>query len=97
MKCSPGPAPGSVSPPPGVLSCPDLHFLIGSRQCLSSSTMPAEDPRIAAERIKNVIESPIRTDQDRRMDAARHPAEFLPFTQVKPGMPWDLPAYDMYV
>jgi len=50
------------------------------------STMPAEDPRIAAERIKNVIESPIRTDQDRRMDAARRPAEFLPFTQVKPGM-----------
>lgn len=33
-----------------------------------------------------VIENPIRTDQDRRMDAARHPAEFLPFTQVKPGM-----------
>ena len=50
------------------------------------STMPAEDPRIAAERIKSVIESPIRTDQDRRMDAARRPAEFLPFTQVKPGM-----------
>ena len=50
------------------------------------STMPAEDPRIAAERVKSVIESPIRTDQDRRMDAARRPAEFLPFTQVKPGM-----------
>jgi predicted methyltransferase len=48
--------------------------------------MPAEDPRSSAERIKNVIESPIRTDQDRRMDAARRPAEFLPFTQVKPGM-----------
>jgi len=50
------------------------------------STMPAGDPRIAAERTRNVIESPIRTEQDRRMDAARRPAEFLPFTQVKPGM-----------
>jgi predicted methyltransferase len=50
------------------------------------STMPAEDARLAAERNQRVIESPIRTDQDRRMDAARHPAEFLPFTQVKPGM-----------
>jgi predicted methyltransferase len=50
------------------------------------STLPAEDPRIAALRNQSVIESPIRTDQDRRMDAARHPAEFLPFTQVKPGM-----------
>src|SRR5436309_305131 len=50
------------------------------------STLPAEDPRIAALRNQTVIDSPIRTDQDRRMDAARHPAEFLPFTQVKPGM-----------
>jgi predicted methyltransferase len=33
-----------------------------------------------------VIASEIRTDQDRRMDQARKPAEFLPFTQVKPGM-----------
>jgi predicted methyltransferase len=50
------------------------------------STTPAEDPRSIAERSQKVIASPIRTDQDRRMDAARHPAEFLPFTQVKPGM-----------
>ena len=34
------------------------------------SAVPAGDPRTAA---LNVIESPIRTDQDRRMDAARHP------------------------
>ena len=49
-------------------------------------TMPAEEPRVAAERNQIVIENPIRTDQDRRMDAARHPAEFLPFTKVRPGM-----------
>jgi len=48
--------------------------------------MPAADPRTDAERNSIVIESSIRTDQDRRMDAARHPAEFLPFTKVKPGM-----------
>jgi len=50
------------------------------------ATAPAEDPGVAAQRYRNVIESPVRTDQDRRMDATRHPAEFLPFTQVKPGM-----------
>lgn len=50
------------------------------------STTLADDPRIAAERSQKVIASPLRTDQDRRMDAARHPAEFIPFTQVKPGM-----------
>lgn len=49
-------------------------------------TIPAEDPRTAAQRNQDVIESSIRTEQDRRMDAARHPMEFLPFTQVKPGM-----------
>lgn len=32
------------------------------------------------------IASPIRTDQDRKMDASRHPAQFLPFAQVRPGM-----------
>ena len=35
---------------------------------------------------QQVIVSPIRTDQDRRTEAARHPAEFLPFTQVRSGM-----------
>ena len=47
--------------------------------------MPPTDSQSAA-RYDAVITSPIRTDQDRRMDAARHPAEFLPFTQVRPGM-----------
>jgi predicted methyltransferase len=53
---------------------------------LGCATAPKEDPRAAAERYQKVIDSPIRTDQDRRMDASRHPAEFLPFTQVRPGM-----------
>src|SRR5213075_2656494 len=63
------------------------HVLVGFLFAFSGcSTMPAADPRIDAERNRIVIESSIRTDQDRRMDAARHPAEFLPFTKVKPGM-----------
>ena len=45
------------------------------------STAPADNPRAAAERAQAVIASPIRTDQDRRMDASRRPAEFLPFTR----------------
>ena len=48
--------------------------------------MSAGDARAATERNQMAIESSIRTDQDRRMDAARHPAEFLAFAQVKPGM-----------
>jgi predicted methyltransferase len=53
---------------------------------IGCATTPAEDPRAATERYQKVVASPVRTDQDRRMDPARHPAEFLPFTQVKPGM-----------
>ena len=50
------------------------------------ATTPAEDPRAATERYQKVVASSIRTDQDRRMDASRHPVEFLPFTQAKPGI-----------
>ena len=47
---------------------------------------PVEDQRAAATRYQAVIASPVRTDADRRTDAARHPAEFLAFAQVGPGM-----------
>jgi predicted methyltransferase len=50
------------------------------------ATAPTEDPRAAAERYQAAIASPVRTDQDRRMDASRRPEEFLPFTQARPGM-----------
>ena len=58
-----------------------LMFALGG-----CSTTPADDTRAAAARAQNVIASPVRTDQDRRMDASRNPAAFIPFTQVKPGM-----------
>ena len=50
------------------------------------ATTAVEDPRAAATRYQAVIASPVRTDADRRTDAARRPTEFLPFTQVAPGM-----------
>jgi predicted methyltransferase len=60
-----------------------LGALSGLGGC--ATTAPV-DPRAATERNETIIASPLRTDQDRRMDAARHPAEFLPFTQARPGM-----------
>jgi predicted methyltransferase len=44
------------------------------------------DSRDGASRYAAVIASPLRTDQDRQMDAERKPADFLPFTKVAPGM-----------
>lgn len=50
------------------------------------ATTSVDDPSGPGTTYRNVIASPIRTDQDRRMDAERHPAQFLEFAQVKPGM-----------
>ena len=47
---------------------------------------PTEDSRAAADRIAQIVANPIRTEQDRKIDAARHPGDFLLFTQAKPGM-----------
>jgi predicted methyltransferase len=44
----------------------------------------AEQP--AASGYQAAIASPIRTDEDRKTDAKRKPAEFLAFAQVRPGM-----------
>ena len=63
-----------------------LMILVLATGVAGCASAPAEDSRAAAERYQAVIASPVRTDQDRRMDASRHPLEFLPFTQVKPGM-----------
>lgn len=63
-----------------------LCFALGLVALAGCTSMPVDDPRAAAARDLAVIDSTVRTDQDRRMDAARHPVEFLPFTQVKPGM-----------
>ena len=48
------------------------------------ATTPSVDDHAA--NAESVIASPVRTDQDRQMDAARRPAEFLAFAQVKPGL-----------
>jgi len=50
-----------------------------------AAVIQAADPP-DAERYAKVVADPVRTDQDHKMDASRHPAEFLPFTQAKPGM-----------
>jgi len=48
------------------------------------ATTPAQQSPEA--RAQAAIASPVRTDQDRKMDASRNPAQFLPFTGVAPGM-----------
>lgn len=72
---------------PALVCLAALGLVLGALSGMTGcATSPVEDQHAAAARNQSVIASPIRTDQDRRMDAVRHPAEFLPFTQVKPGM-----------
>jgi predicted methyltransferase len=58
-----------------------LATFIAFAGCTTNPAQPTPEQRAQA-----VIADPIRTDQDRRMDASRNPAKFLPFTGVEPGM-----------
>ena len=50
-----------------------------------ASAEPAVAPQ-AQSQYQDAINSPARTDDDRKSDAKRKPAEFLAFVQAKPGM-----------
>jgi predicted methyltransferase len=49
-------------------------------------TTSPDDPKIAAERFKSVVQNPSRTEEDRKMDAGRDPSDFLAFARVGAGM-----------
>lgn len=61
---------------------------IGSQAsaCLTGCATVSADGDSSPARYASVIASPIRTEQDLRMDDERKPARFLAFTQVRPGM-----------
>ena len=49
-------------------------------------TAPPAAPASSVAQRQAIVDNPIRTDADRKLDAARHPVDFLAFTQVQPGM-----------
>jgi len=64
-----------------------IRFALAFSAVLLGGVLPAhaaEQP--AASSYQSAIASPIRTDDDRKADAKRKPAEFLAFAQVRPGM-----------
>lgn len=74
--------------PATLSSCVVFAVVVASTAIIGGcvTTRSTPDPKMLAERYQQAIASPLRTEQDRRMDASRKPAEFLPFTQVAPGM-----------
>ena len=63
-----------------------LVVLAAASLAVTACTTAPSDNRTSAVAFDTVIANPTRTDQDRRMDASRHPAEFLAFAQIAPGM-----------
>jgi predicted methyltransferase len=68
------------------LSCCTLPLALCALLAACASVPAPETPAAVAARAQQAIASPIRTEQDRRMDATRKPQELLTFTQVAPGM-----------
>jgi predicted methyltransferase len=61
-----------------------IFMLLTSLLASGCATMTSDaDQRAAAER---VIANPVRTEQDRKTDAARKPIDFILFAGVRPGM-----------
>jgi predicted methyltransferase len=61
------------------------HALLALSACALLGPAAAEQPA-AQSQYQAAIASPARTDDDRKSDAKRKPAEFLSFAQVRPGM-----------
>ena len=64
-----------------------LHGFVGAlcAGVVAGCAQPAVQD-VSPEAYRIVLESPVRSERDRGMDATRHPAELLRFAQVRPGM-----------
>lgn len=47
---------------------------------------PAAVPVVVSRELQSIIDAPDRSEQDRQLDAGRHPGELLTFAGVEPGM-----------
>ncbi len=71
---------GAASPAPASSAAPAPAAASAAR-----STTPVSQP-LSADDIRAIVSAGDRTDQDKKMDAARHPAEFLAFVGVGHAM-----------
>lgn len=53
---------------------------------IGCTTAPTHTPEAARALAQSVVDNPIRTEADHKLDASRRPLEFIPFTGVTPGM-----------
>jgi predicted methyltransferase len=66
---------------------PALLVILGLASGMDGyASSQSDGSQALSESYKQVVASPIRTDEDRNADAKRKPLEFLQFTNVRPGM-----------
>lgn len=90
------PGPFAIPIPPGQIASEMQHAPAASATPAASSAAPASSapalPELPHEKltvtpaIKAIVESKDRSDDDKKIDAGRHPAELLAFLGIKPGM-----------
>src|SRR6478609_4631907 len=50
------------------------------------AAVPPNDAALSPEQYRALLDDPVRTERDHRMDAGRHPVELLQFAGVRAGM-----------
>jgi predicted methyltransferase len=65
-----------------------LHtFAVAFALVASACAMTAShEAAPSSDRYRALLDDPVRTERDHKMDAGRHPVELLTFAQVRPGM-----------
>src|SRR5215472_3764559 len=76
---------GGSSPPPRTASA-SPSSLASTPTAQTSTTSASPVAGLTPDAIKNLLAASDRTDADKKMDANRHPDQFLAFIGVGPGM-----------
>jgi predicted methyltransferase len=84
---SPAPLSSAETPPPATSNPPPAVASPGSDTPAPKSAVkdPLDTPVVVSDAIRAVINAKDRSDEDRKLDAGRRPAELLAFLGVMPG------------
>ena len=77
---------GGSSPPPQTASAPQPSPAATTAPSQTTTTSASPSSGLTPDAIKSLIAASDRTDDDKKLDANRHPDHFLAFIGVAPGM-----------
>jgi predicted methyltransferase len=92
LGCSHAGAPSAAGPTPAAATTAAADVAeVGTGAAPAPSAVGSSAPAVSSHvnippEIQSIVDAPDRSEQDRKLDAGRHPAELLAFAGVKPGM-----------